>query len=81
MIAIDPAQGCCACVSSHLSELLDGELDEGAAPRVAMHVATCAACARVARELAEIVAAIHTAPLRPPHPGPRPPPPVRQSRR
>jgi anti-sigma factor RsiW len=71
MIAIDPAQGCCACVSSHLSELLDGELDEGAAPRVAMHVATCAACARVARELAEVVAAMRA--LR----GRRSPPPAR----
>jgi anti-sigma factor RsiW len=49
----------CDEVSARLSDLLDGELDDLQGDRVALHLATCAACARLARELAVTIRALH----------------------
>ncbi len=48
----------CDWVADHLSEYLDGELDAGDAAAVAGHLRRCAACARLALELAATIAAI-----------------------
>jgi anti-sigma factor RsiW len=48
----------CDEVQARLSELLDGELDAPDAARVALHLAGCPACARLAAELAATVRAL-----------------------
>jgi anti-sigma factor RsiW len=49
----------CDRVADHLSEYLDGELDASEAEAVADHLRRCAACARLALELAATIAAVH----------------------
>ena len=49
----------CPEVSERLSEFLDDELDPAARQEVALHLALCAACARLAAELAATVHALH----------------------
>lgn len=49
----------CDEVSARLSDLLDGELDGLQGDRVALHLAICANCARLARELAVTIRALH----------------------
>ena len=49
----------CDEVAEALSDLLDGDLEACAAVRVELHLATCPACARSARQLAATVAALH----------------------
>ena len=51
--------GCCAEVDELLSEYLDGELGSRSVARVEVHLVTCAACARLAADLAATVAALH----------------------
>lgn len=59
MIAFDPSQRCCTCVGRRVSERLDGELEPRAEPSLALHLATCPRCRRLAAELAALVGAIH----------------------
>jgi anti-sigma factor (TIGR02949 family) len=54
----------CEEIADRLSEFLDGELDEGAAARIAFHLATCAGCARLASELEATIRALHRLPRR-----------------
>jgi len=42
-----------------VSDLIDGDLEPRQATRVELHLATCPTCARLARELAATVAALH----------------------
>ena len=49
----------CEDVAPHLSELVDGELEGRWAARVGIHLAICPGCARLARELAATVRALH----------------------
>jgi anti-sigma factor RsiW len=53
-----PTGSGCDWVADHLSEYLDGELDASDAEAVAGHLGRCAACARLALELAATIAAI-----------------------
>ena len=59
MIPVPLALSRCEEVADHLSEYLDGELGPVAAQRVEVHLATCAGCARLAADLAGVVAALH----------------------
>ncbi|BDG02241.1 zf-HC2 domain-containing protein [Anaeromyxobacter oryzae] len=58
MLAFQPA-GACEAVRSQLSEYLDRELGPDERAHVTLHLAACAACARVALELALVVGALH----------------------
>ncbi len=49
----------CDEIPALVSELIDGDLEARQATRVELHLATCPACARFARELAATVAALH----------------------
>ncbi len=62
MIPIPLALSPCAEVDDLLSQYLDGELGPSAAARVEVHLATCPGCARLAEELAAVVAALHRLP-------------------
>ncbi len=52
----------CEDVAERLSEFLDGELDELRSGRVALHLALCAGCARLAAELEATIRALHRLP-------------------
>ena len=54
----------CEEIADRLSELLDGELEGKAAARVALHLAVCPPCARVAVELDATIHALHRLPRR-----------------
>lgn len=58
MVAFLPA-GKCEAIRARLSDYLDGELGPHERARVVLHLAACAACARLALELAFVVAALH----------------------
>jgi anti-sigma factor RsiW len=58
MLALQ-ATGDCDDIRERLSDYLDGELDPAAHARVALHLAACAACAKIALELAVVVGALH----------------------
>ncbi len=49
----------CEDVADHVSEFLDGELDERARERVRLHIVVCSGCARLAADLGVVVAALH----------------------
>jgi anti-sigma factor RsiW len=49
----------CEDVANRLSEFLDGELDDSASARVRLHLGLCSGCARLAADLATLVAALH----------------------
>jgi anti-sigma factor RsiW len=57
MLALRPAAPCDV-IRSRLSEYLDGELAPHDRAEVALHLAACAPCARLALELALVVAAL-----------------------
>lgn len=59
-LSLDPSR--CWWVADRLSELLDGELEPAAAAGVALHLAACPGCARLALELAATVEALHRLP-------------------
>jgi anti-sigma factor RsiW len=52
----------CEEIVDRLSEFIDGELDERATARVALHLAICSACAGFATELAATIEALHRLP-------------------
>ena len=61
MTAPDPAttaQVGCRDIVDRLSDYLDRELDQPTAALVQRHLAACAPCARLARELAAVVRAL-----------------------
>jgi anti-sigma factor RsiW len=58
MLPLPLALRCCEEVSAELSEYLDGELARFEAAQVEIHLVACERCARLAAELAAIVAAI-----------------------
>jgi anti-sigma factor RsiW len=58
MLGPHPDLSCCAGVSAHLSELLDGELDPVSTVEAIVHLAACEGCARDAAELARTVEAL-----------------------
>lgn len=60
----------CEDVADRLSEYLDGELEEMARARVALHLAICRGCARFTAELAATVEALHHLPRRKGGPAP-----------
>jgi anti-sigma factor RsiW len=70
MIPAPLGAGGCEDLEERISELLDGELDPATAARVALHLAACAACARLAAELDATVRALHALGRRVP-PAPR----------
>jgi anti-sigma factor RsiW len=53
------AIGECDAIRERLSDYLDRELDPAVHARVALHLAGCAGCAKVALELAVVVGALH----------------------
>lgn len=56
-VGLDVAR--CEDVEQRLSEFLDGELDERGAGRIALHLALCPGCARLAAELEATIRALH----------------------
>ena len=59
LIAIRIDSLACEEIPALVSDLIDGDLEPRQARRVELHLATCPACARFARELAATVAALH----------------------